>query len=301
MTTRKRLGHSDTFVDSNRAHRKKIGLALGGGGARGLAHIGIIKALTKADIPIDYIAGTSMGALVGGYYATVGDVYSLESLFLKLRRRDIFPVTRFFGKHDGTLFKHSEIAKILEGSFDIKTFKDCAIPFRAVATDVRNGDEVVLADGKLADAIHASIALPLIFEPVEIGKRLLMDGGFSNPVPADVVRAMGADFVIAVDVSSQWLNISDELADLRNIYNLVSNALSVVEYQLSRRVLAGADLVLHPPVMNRGRLEFDRAAELVNIGEEEINIHLKEVRAAVGIAAPLKTLTDTFFDFLVGR
>jgi NTE family protein len=280
--------------------RKTIGLALGGGGARGLAHIGVIKALLEANIPIDYIAGTSMGALIGGIYAATHDIYSLESAFLKLRHRDILPLRTLLHKKDGALFKGSAIASLLEASADGIKIEALETPFRAVATDVRDGMEVVMKSGKLSDAIHASIAMPFVFPPVEREKKLLMDGGFSNPVPADVVRDMGADIVLAVDVSSQWLNFSNQKASIKGIYDAVSNILSVTEYQLARRVLESADIVLKPPVLNYGWLDFDRTAEIVDIGKDEGRLHLAEIRKQARLAEPPKTLADTFFEFLRG-
>ncbi|MBI3638610.1 patatin-like phospholipase family protein [Candidatus Wolfebacteria bacterium] len=180
----------------------KVGLALGGGGAKGLAHIGVIKALEAAGIKIDFISGTSMGSLIGGFYAATGDVRVLEELFLKLKKGDIFPMSKLLRKRDGNLFRDKSIIELLEADIKGVKIKDCKIPFAAVATDVKNGEDVIIKKGSLTDAIRASSALPVVFAPVSMGGKLLMDGGFSNPVPADVCRDMGAEIVIAVDVSS---------------------------------------------------------------------------------------------------
>lgn len=280
---------------------KKIGLALGGGGAKGLAHIGIIKAFKRAGIPIDFIAGTSMGALVGAWYAATEDIEVLEEQFLKIKTRDIFPIKEILKKKKGGLFHGDSAAKLLEKNFGKLKFSDCKIPFSAVATDVKNGDTVVINRGALSDAVKASIALPVIFGPAQVGKQLLIDGGFSNPVPADVVKNMGAEFVIAVDVSSKWTSSPDEITSIRDIFSILSDALSVIEYQLAKAPLKMADVILRPPVLHFGWLEFGRAGEIIRIGTEEGELRAKEIRQGAGIPEPPKTLSDKFFDFLAGK
>src|SRR3989344_5284653 len=133
------------------AKRKKIGLALGGGGAKGLAHLGVIKALKYAGIPIDFISGTSMGALVGGWYALSGDIEYFENVALRMKRRDVFPIKEILKRKEGGLFRGESVEKLLKSNFRDSKFDDCKIPFAAVATDVKNGDEVILKDGKLFD------------------------------------------------------------------------------------------------------------------------------------------------------
>ncbi len=278
--------------------RKTIGLALGGGGARGLAHVGVIRALRRAGIPIDYIAGTSMGALVGAFYAIKEDTEALEAAFLRLDRRDVMPIGRILAKKDGVLFRDPGITDFLEKTFDGRRIESCVVPFSAVATDVKTGEAVVLKKGSLAEAVRASIALPIIFPPVAHEKRLLMDGGFSNPVPADAVRAMGADIVIAVDVTSRWVNIADELVNIKNLYGIVSNALSVVEYQISRQILETADVVLRPPVLQYGWLSFDMAPQIITAGDEEVGVNMEKICRAAGIKRPRETTLDKFFAFL---
>ena len=212
---------------------KKIGLALGGGGARGLAHIGVIKALESAGINIDFIAGTSVGALVGGFYAATKDIKFLESEFFNVRGKDILPIRKILMNQDGILFRNQSFVESLEKVIKDVKVESCKVRFRALATDVENGEEVAIDKGNLIEAIKASTAVPLAFKPVSVGGRLLIDGGFVNPVPADVVRDMGAEYVIAVDVSSRWLNIPKEPIRLRDISEMINNAFAVVEYQLA--------------------------------------------------------------------
>lgn len=282
--------------------RKKIGLALGGGGAKGLAHIGIIRQLEVWGVPIDYIAGTSMGALVGAWYALKKDTDLMAAAFSQVKSRDIYPTKKIVGKKNGALFRDAAAASLLEKGFGEKTFADCQIPFSAIATDVANGERVVIDAGPLVHAVRASIALPLIFAPVP-GTRgqLLMDGGFSDPVPADVVRAMGADVVIAVDVSSHWIDLSASRVDTHDMYTIVSDAFGVVEYQIAKQVLETADLVLRPLVGNYGWLSFGSASDIIDAGTDEMRQKKTDLERIVGMTLDgAKTPLESFFDFIRG-
>ena len=290
--------HTAPHAKEKTSGRKKIGVALGSGGARGLAHIGVIKYLELSGIPIDYIAGTSMGALVGGFYAATEDIRALEDAFLRVKRKDMVPIGSMMRKRDGLMFRDPDLVRLLEERLKNATVEGCKIPFRAIATDVKNGDEVVLKAGHLEEAIRASVALPVIFHPVPHASRLVMDGGFSNPIPADVVRAMGADFVVAVDVSSEWLDVSDGNVNIVDLYRALPNVISALEYQLSRRILKEADLVIRPPVLHHQWFDFHRAEEIIDAGRDEMHLHIKEVRAHAKYPAPPKTFAEKFFDFL---
>lgn len=291
----------DLKNEPKKSSSKKIGLALGGGGARGLAHIGVIKMFENAGIQIDYISGTSMGALVGGFYALTKDIYFLENLFLNLDKKDIFPMKDVLKKRNSALFRDEPVMKLLETGFQDKKFDNCLIPFKAIATDVSNGDEIVMESGSLLNAVRASISLPLIFAPVKMENRMLMDGGFANPVPADVVRSMGADVVIAVDVSSKWLNIAEKEINFSNIYSIISDTLSTVEYQLSKKTLEQADVVIKPLVLSHSWMDFDHSREIIKAGEDEVKYHMKELMEKTGCLKPPQTLADKFVDFLFSR
>ena len=282
-----------------RKQQKKIGLALGGGGAKGLAHIGVIKILEKYDIPIDYIAGTSMGALVGGWYAAHRSVKTLEKIFLEIDHREVIPIKKVVKKKKGILFSDKLVVRDLEDGFYGRKIEDLSIPFASITTDVEKGEEVVIKSGDLYEAVNASIALPIVFKPIRIDGKLLMDGGFVNPVPADAVRNMGADFVIAIDVSSKWLNIEEEMVKPRNMTSIVSKAFSALEYQIAKRVLKEADIVLRPSVLKYDWRDFDRAAEIISKGVEEAKANISEIQNKTGhyrSRAP-KTLFEKIIDF----
>lgn len=286
-------------VQKNHYPRKKVGLALGGGGAKGLVHIGVIKTLEKAGIPIDFVAGTSMGALVGGWYAATRNIVFLENIFLKIKKEDMIPSEETKGVESSKLFKGEVFAKLLTGLLDDKKIEQCSLPFRAMATNVENGKEVILSKGSLVDAIRASIALPIAFQPMKIGDQLLMDGGVCNPVPADVVRAMGADFVIAVDISSRWIRIDGELANTQNMASFIDNAFTLIEYEVAQQVLKQADVIMRPPVMNYNWLEFFRAKEIIEIGVEEAGRNMAAIRKKGGYPklAP-RSIIEALTDFL---
>jgi NTE family protein len=289
-------------MEEQTAKYKKIGLALGGGAAKGFAHIGVIKALEKAGINIDFISGTSMGALVGGYYAATKDLVTLENIALDIKKSDFFSMRDLLKKRDGALFRGEPIADRLKKELGDFKIENCEIPFTAVTTSIKNGDEIRLSSGNLADAIRASIAIPLIFSPVEIEGKLLMDGGLVNPVPADVVKEMGAEYAIAVDVSSRWLETPEEMISIKDMYSIISQSLSVLEYQLAKNVLKqSADIVIKPPIFHYHWFEFENAAEIIKIGEKETNLRLREIRQKTGYKKPVQTLPEKFLDFILNK
>jgi NTE family protein len=181
------------------AHQPKIGLALGSGSARGLAHIGVIRALNEAGIPIDCVAGTSVGAMIGAVYAS-GKLDSLQDAYLAMDWKKIayffdvvFPKS---GIIDG-----NKVADFLREYVHSERIEDLPLPFKAVSTELNSGEEVVFDTGDVIDAVRASISVPGMFTPVRINGRILVDGGLVNPVPVSVARSMGANIVIAVDLS----------------------------------------------------------------------------------------------------
>ncbi len=280
---------------------KKVGLALGGGGAKGLVHIGIIKALKNAGISIDYIAGTSMGALVGGVYAATKDIATLENMVSEIKRDDVFPLLELLKRKDGSFFRGQTIAERLRKSLGDIEIQNCQIPFAAVATDEGKGEEVRIKKGDLVNAIRASIALPIVFAPVEFEGKMLVDGGLSNPVPANVVKEMGADYVIAVDVSSRQLIPTDSVKEIKDFYSILDRTISVIEYQLAKRLLESADIVLRPPIFGFDWLNFSRAPELIKIGEEEVWLSLRKIRQGAGYKKPQQTFAEKFLDFILNK
>jgi len=178
---------------------KKIGLALGSGSARGWAHIGVIHALNKAGIKIDYIAGTSIGSVVGSVFAA-GNIEALEDVAVRLDWKQIAFLFDVVLPKSG-LIDGKKVEAFVRNHLREMNIEELPIPFCAVSTDLSTGDEVVISEGDIIEAVRSSISIPGIFTPVRNNGRILVDGGLVNPVPVSVVREMGADFVIAVDLN----------------------------------------------------------------------------------------------------
>ncbi len=276
--------------------RPTIGLVLGGGGARGAAHIGVIRVLEELRIPVDYVGGTSMGSLVGGLYAagmnadqlqaTVSDI-NFGKLFKDStdredkpfrRKRDddlalygpklgigpnsqLLPAGALHGQKILFLFETLTSQRVQTTDFDA-----LPIPYRAVATDVVTGKPMVLGDGNLALAMRASMSVPGAFDPVPLGDALLVDGGIANNVPIDVVRAMGADIVIAVNVGTP-LSTRDELKTVFDITGQLSGLLVVRNTEVQLATLTDQDVLISPPLGSEiTSASFDLAAKAIPIG-----------------------------------
>jgi NTE family protein len=181
----------------------KIGLALSGGAVRGMAHIGVVEVLERYGVPIDFVAGTSAGALLGAVYCAGLGVEAIKRLSAEVRWQKLArPILSKRG-----LFSFDPLQVWLEELLENRAFADMAIPFAAVATDMRTGEAVVLREGPLAPAVRASCSVPGVFAPLEYNGRLLGDGAMVNNLPVSVVREMGADYVIGVDVNETWIKL----------------------------------------------------------------------------------------------
>lgn len=177
----------------------RIGLALGSGSARGLAHLGVIRALEEAGIQVDFVAGTSIGALVGAIYAA-GKLEALEATVQNFEWKRIVSFFDVVFPKSG-LIDGAKVGELVRAHVHVNDIETLPIPFCAVATDIQTGDEIIIRQGDVIDAVRASISVPGIFTPVCRNGHILVDGGLTNPVPVSVVRAMGADIVIAVDLN----------------------------------------------------------------------------------------------------
>jgi len=284
--------------------RPKIGLALSGGGAKGCAHVGVLEELERLQIPVDYITGTSMGAIVGGLYASGMPLADLRRLMVEtnwddllddrtgyrdiaLRRKEErmqYPIelnaglkgTRVVippGVESGQKLSLLLKQLLLPVAYE-RDFSRLPIPFKAVATDLATGKAVHLDRGRLADAIRASMSIPGVFTPVQWNDHLLIDGGLADNLPADLVRSMGADIVIAVDIGQQNL-------DHRKLGSLLSIIGQTLNFQTRNNVLAQlerADVVLTPDVQRFGTLEFESATSIIDAGRREALVHEARLR-----------------------
>lgn len=187
--------------------RKSVGLVLGSGASRGWAHIGVIRALEEANIAIDYIAGSSVGAYVGAIYAS-GSLGSLEKFLLEMDGKKIFSYFDVVFPKSGLLNGSKRVQELFSMHTDAKDFSDLLIPVMMVATDLERGKKVIIKSGSILKALRATMSYPGLFEPVYMGGRWLVDGGIVDPVPVGIARAMGAGVVIAVDLNSRIVSRS---------------------------------------------------------------------------------------------
>lgn len=268
---------------SEKRKYKKVGLALSSGGWRGLAHLGVIKALIKHGIPIDYIAGSSVGALVGGMYDALKDIDKLEEVIGGLGYRDLAKVLSDPYSSSGIL-KGEKMVKFLKRHVGDKKIEELEIPFGAVTTDLKTAKTVVLRKGSLVEGIRASISVPLVFEPVEYGEKLLIDGGTSTPVPVKVVRDMGAEVVIGVNLYGHAFPIESWKNGKLGRMEVVKLSYHLVLYGLAKRDVEKADLVIEPKVVERGINFLSKIVhnkEAIKRGEEEVDEMIEKIKKLI--------------------
>lgn len=258
--------------------RKKIGLALGSGGSRGLAHIGVIKVLLDNDIPIDYIAGASAGALIGGLYASSRDIDLVERVALEINRSQLMSFV-FDIAAEGGLSSGNKLEQFIRDALDDVTFNDLELPFAAVATDLNTGSTVILDQGDVTSAIRASISVPLMFEPVRKDAYLLVDGGLSEPVPVDLVRAMGADIVIGVNLDAPCAHKNH--VEHINFQAIAGATMNILRHHLSYMHAKDADVLVEPLFENQSLIgweDFLHAGGLIGKGQDAMEAALPELK-----------------------
>lgn len=241
----------------------KLGLVLGGGGVRGLAHIGVIKVFKKHQIPIDLITGTSMGGAIGGLVAAGIDIEEIEDFILKTSSYRIVDI----GLGKGGLLAGNKIDMMLlefleqKGLGDLK-IEHLHIPFRTVAVDLKKGDCVVFNQGSLRVAIRSTISVPVFFSPVKHEDKVLVDGGILNNLPTDIAREEGAEFVIAVDVD----RVHEE-PSLKTMIDVLERSLSIMMIEIRRHKLKFADLVIKPEIGHLQAFDITKIKQSIMAGE----------------------------------
>lgn len=295
--------------------KTRIGLALGGGSARGWAHIGVIRALQNAGIEPDIVCGTSIGALVGAAYVG-GELDRLEAWVRSLRLQTVVSFLDF--SLNGGLIKGEKLIGFFRSHFVDRDIRELARPFGAVATDLRRGHEVWLREGPVTDAVRASIALPGLFTPVQLDGSWLVDGGLVNPVPVSLCRAMGADLVIAVDLNTDRLGHHpkpvkaprkhiaakpETLADsvmmriqagmsqlginheagprVPAMLDVVASSINIMQVRITRSRLAGdpPDVMVAPLLTDLGLMEFHRASVAIDAGRRAAEAAIPQLQA----------------------
>ncbi len=291
----------NTFSQDTIKSRKKIGLVLSGGGAKGFAHIGVIKVLEKAGVKIDYIGGTSVGSVIGALYASGYNATQLDSIFrdtdfnnlitdyiprssknfYEKRNDEMYafslPVNNFkvgipLSLSKG-MFNYNLINRLTKHVKEIHDFNKLPIPFLCMATDIETGQQVVLNKGYLAKALLASSAFPSIFSPVELEGKLLVDGGVSNNFPVDEIRKLGADIIIGVDVQ-------DEIKDRNSLNDATKILVQINNLQMIEKMKANketTDIYIKPEVNQYGIISFDAIEDIINKGEMAANEQIDKI------------------------
>lgn len=256
--------------------RPKVALVLGGGAARGFAHVGVIRALEQEKIPIDLVVGTSVGSLIGAIYASDRNSFELEWTAFSLEKETLFDyglLTAFTGMGAA---KGDKLEEFVKTKVPIANIEGLKIPFAAVAVDLNRGKRVVLDKGPVARAVRASCAIPGVFNPVDHQGKLLVDGGVVDNIPISVAREMGADIVIAVDISEQVTNFN-----ITNLIDVMLQAITIMGAENAKEKKKGADVLIAPKVGSVGMLDFTQKKHCMQAGIEATQAAMPEIRKKI--------------------
>ena len=260
-----------TSAKSLLAKRKKIGLALGGGAARGLAHIGVLQVFKERGVPIDCIAGCSMGAVVGGIYCSGQNINRIKEIALNINEMSFMDLGRI---RKGVL-RGKKAEQLIDSLCVRKDFSKCVIPFCATATDLVTSSTVALTQGRISRAIRASISIPGVFEPVEWGEMMLVDGGVTDRVPVDLCRSvLGAQYVIAVDVAFRgWRREKPT-----NIIQTIYQAFETSDWCNVQNALPQSDIVIAPNVGPYDEKNLRDAKQCIEAGREAAEAAIERIK-----------------------
>ena len=248
----------------------KIGLALGGGAAKGFAHIGVIKMLEASGIHPDVVAGTSAGSVVGALYASGMDAFALQQTAFGLDEAKIRDVRLF----SGGLVQGQALQDYVNQLLHKQPIEQLKMPFAAVATELESGTRTVFVRGNTGRAVRASSSIPGVFEPVEIHGKHYVDGGVVSPIPVDAARQLGADFVIAVDISA-----APDGSNPQGMMNIVGQSISIMGRQLAAQESARADVVIRPDLRGIGPTAFEQKNQAILEGEKAALAAVPTIRA----------------------
>ncbi|MBY0087236.1 patatin-like phospholipase family protein [Brevibacillus sp. M2.1A] len=249
-----------------------VGVALGSGGARGFAHIGVLNALEAHGIQIDMLAGSSMGSLIGAVYANGIEPHMMGKLALNLKRKHWLDLTvPSMGFVTGEKIK--QLIRLLTHG---KRLEELNKPLAIVATDIESGERVVFREGPIDQAVRASISIPGIFVPEKVGGRLLVDGGVIDRVPVTVLREMGADIVIAVDVAQ-----FDTRMEVKSIFDVIAQTIDVMEREILRHRIIAADIVIRPDVGHYSSIAYTGVEQIIELGERAGTEHIERIQELI--------------------
>jgi len=258
------------------AARPKIALVLGGGAARGFAHVGVIRALEQERVPIDMIVGTSVGSLIGAIYASDMNSFELEWTAFSLGKDDLLDYAFFSAITGMGLAKGDKLEEFVKTKVTTTNIENLKLPFAAIATDLNRGTRVVLDKGPVARAVRASSAIPGVFNPVDYQGKLLVDGGVMDNIPISVARDKGADIVIAVDISENVLNFN-----ITNIVDVVLQSVNIMFNENTKSRKKDADVLITPKVGDVGMLDFTQKKRCMQAGIEATQKAMPEIRKKI--------------------
>jgi len=253
----------------------KIGIALGGGGARGFAEIGVLRVLEQEKIPIDVVVGTSVGSLIGAIYADSGRVLDAEFTAISVKDEDIFDY-RAFSFFSGGFVKGEKLELFINTHLRSKNIENMAVTFGAVAADLRTGQSVIFDRGPVARAVHASCAIPGVFIPVEIGGKIFVDGGVTDPIPVDFAVKKGAEVVIAVAIPPVIPPVAP-----KNPIEVAFHAITIMSYEIGVLGVKNADVVIRPDIGNVAYDDFTQKKRLIDAGEKAARAAMPAIREAI--------------------
>ncbi len=256
--------------------KPRIALVLGGGAARGFAHVGVIRALEQEKIPIDLVVGTSVGSLIGAIYAADLDSFELEWTAFKLEKDDLFDYGVMAAVMGMGLARGDKLEEFVKNRVKVANIENLKLAFAAVATDLNWGTKVVIDRGPVARAVRASSAIPGVFQPVQHMGKLLVDGGVVDNIPISVARAKGADIVVAVDISENVGNTN--ITNLVDVMIQATNIMFALNVDHSKK---DADVLITPPVGNVGMLDFTQKKRCMQAGIEAARRAVPEIRRVV--------------------
>ncbi|MCX5811605.1 MAG: patatin-like phospholipase family protein [Proteobacteria bacterium] len=252
----------------------KIDLVLGGGSAKGFAHVGVIRVLEQEKIPIHMIIGTSVGSLIGGIYASNPDSFQLEWIAFKIDKNDILDFSIIYSKLGPV--QGAKLETFVEQTVKVKKVEDTKIPFYPIATDLNTGETIILEKGSLAKAIRASSSIPGIFAPVTFGNRMLVDGGVTNNVACDIAKNKGADIVIAVNLLK---DIKDY--DIGSVIDIIAQSVNIMMHENNKTKLQYADILIEPETKGVSIFDFTQKKRLMEEGMRATKAVIPKIKGLI--------------------
>ncbi|HTG00066.1 MAG TPA: patatin-like phospholipase family protein [Nitrospirota bacterium] len=256
--------------------RPRIALVLGGGAARGFAHVGVIRALEQEKIPIDMVVGTSVGSLIGALYASDLNSFELEWTAFSLEKDDLFDYGVFSALKGMGPAKGDKLEEFVKKKVPVENIEQLKMPFAAVATDLNRGQAVVLDKGSVAKAVRASSAIPGVFSPVDYQGKMLVDGGVMDNIPVSVAKKKGADIVIAVDISENVTNFN-----ITNIIDVMIQSLTIITNENAKYRAREADVLIKPAVGDVAMLDFTQKKRCMQAGIEAAQRAMPDIKSRI--------------------